>query len=80
MPPEDQPMYYESKFTGEWKYKRAERYVGYQLGAFILVLTASLAILQYGAYIGVSHTWWGWYLFAPVIVLDLLFLWLEYDP
>jgi len=75
----EQPMYYENAFEGKWKHQISDDYIGYQLAAFALVLIVSLSVITLGIIIGVNRNSWVWVLFFPVIVLDLIFLFMEYD-
>lgn len=74
---EDQPMYYENKFEGEWKFQKKNRYVCYQLISFALVLFALLAITAWLRYNNALD-----YLAIPlfiVIILNFILLFIDID-
>jgi hypothetical protein len=75
----DQPGYYESKFTGEWKFQKENRIMRYQLLLFTSVLLISLAVLIGLGMMGINRNSPLLLWFGPIIGLDLLFFFMEYD-
>ena len=72
-----QPMYYKNKFEGEWKCQKENRYVEYQLCAFLLVIGAS-GVIAYWLKVNNAPQWLALPLFV-VLALDFIILYAEFD-